>query len=137
MKIKTVVTNKKRHQLRKMVLELTEGVDTKTKEIHQLKVKLIRSEEALKSLTEKLIAQKRITEEVVKGNEEMAKDYYTQSKDVNRLTDVVIAANMEIERRDSIINNLNDTIRILQAKVINLSDEVDNLKQPFWKKLLK
>lgn len=137
MKIKSVVTNKKRHELKKMVLELTKSTEMKTKELNEIKIKLMKNDEALRSLSDKFIAQKRITEEVAKGSEDIVKDHYKQSKDVNRLTDAIMAANAEIERRDAIINNLNDTISVLQVKVIDLSDEIGNLKQPLWKKLFR
>lgn len=137
MKIKTVVTNKKRHELKKMVLELTKSTEIKTKELNEIKIKLMKNDEALRDIADRLIAQRRSTEEAVNDNEVMTKDYYNQSKEINRLTDIVMAANAEIERRDKMINNLNDTISILQGKVTNLLDYTDNLKQPFWKKLFK
>lgn len=151
MKVKNVATGCNRKQLKIKCLELAalsnwrdlkltaanKEMEKLSSEINELQSKFDLSEKMLKDTTDKLITQKRITEEATKGNEEMAKDYYNQSKDVNRLMDLVVAANAEIERRDAIVNNLNYTISVLQVKVLDLSEEVGNLKQPFWKKLFK
>lgn len=149
MKNKSIVARRKRHELRSMVLELAAKVEWKEvellaenvennqlkKEIGELKSKFDLSEVMLKDTMDKLIAQRRVTDEAAKGNEEMVKDFYEQSKDINRLNDVVIAANAELDRRDTIISNLNSTISDLQLKVINLSNEMGQLKKPMWKKV--
>lgn len=151
MKNKSIVARRKRHELRSMVLELAAKVTWKEvelldakmdnhklkKEIIELKSKIDSSEMMLKDTTDKLIAQRRATDEAAKGNEEMVKDFYEQSKDINRLNDLVVAANAELGRRDTIINNLNSTISDLQLKVINLCTELEQSKQPFWKKWWK
>lgn len=149
MKKKTVASRRKRHELKNMVLELAEKVEWKEvelaaessennqlkREIEQIKLELDLQENLLKDTKVQLIAQKRITAEVTKGNEETVKDFLEQSRDINRLNDVVAAANAELCRRDNIISNLNNTISGLQFKVIELCNEMEQIKKPFWEKL--
>ena len=151
MKVKTIATGCNRKQLKSKCLELAALVEWKgvqllaadvenkklSKEVSELKSKLNLSERMLKDTTDKLITQKRITYETSQSAEEMAKDFYEQSKDINRLNDLVVAANEELGRRDAIISNLNNTISDLQLKVINLCSEIEHTKKPFWKKLRK
>ena len=149
MKGKTIASRRKRHELRSMVLELAAKVDWKEvellaanveknklkKENGELKSKFDLQSKLLKDTSDRLIEQKRITYETSQSAEEMAKDFYEQSKEINRLNDVIMAANKEIDRRESINNALNNTVSSLQLKVIELSNENEQLKKPFWKKV--
>lgn len=149
MKIRTIASRRKRHELRTMVLELAAKVDWKEvelltanvennklqSEINELKSKFDLQGKLLKDTTDKLVEQKRITDEIAQGAEEMTKGFYEKSKEINRLDDVLVAANAELDRRDTIISNLNNTVSSLQLKVIELSSENEQLKKPFWKKV--
>ena len=149
MKNKSIVARRKRHELRSMVLELAAKVEWKEvellaenvennklqKEISELKSKFDLQGKLLKDTTDKLVEQKRITDEIAQGAEEMTKGFYEKSKEINRLDDVLVAANAELDRRDTIISNLNNTVSSLQLKVIELSSENEQLKKPFWKKV--
>ena len=84
-------------------------------------------EKLLKDTTDKLIEQKSITCSTSKAAEEMTRSLYNQSKQLEE-------ANQAIIQRDSTISNQNRTISALQIKVIELSNEIDRLKQPFWRK---
>lgn len=149
MKIRTIASRRKRHELRTMVLELAAKVDWKEvelltanvennklqSEINELKSKFDLQGKILKDTTDKLIAQKKITDETVQEIEEMANVSYKRAKEINRLNDVIIAANREIDRRESINSDLNNTVSSLQLKVIELSNDNEQLKKPFWKKV--
>lgn len=141
MKVKSIVTRRKRHELRTMVLELAAKVEWKEVqlmasnlentqlkiEVSKLKSKFGLQDKLLKDTKDKLITQKNITCSTSKAAEDMARDYCEQSKKLEE-------ANKAISQRDNTINNQNNTISALQIKVIELSHEVDKLKQPFWKK---
>lgn len=149
MKNKSIVARRKRHELRSMVLELAAKVEWKEvellatnmennklqKEISGLKSKFDLQGKTLKDTTDKLIGQKKITDEAVQDIQEMAKGSYKQAKEINRINDVLVAANDELDRRDAIISNQNNTISDLQLKVISLCSEMEQLKKPFWKKV--
>lgn len=149
MKVKTVGTGCNRKQLKTKCLELAalvewNGVQLEvidvvnkklSKEIIGLESKFKLQGELLSEIKDKLIEQKNIICRATRANEEMVRDFYEQSKDINRLKDVVVAANAELDRRDTIISNQNSTISDLQLKVINLSSEMERLKKPIWKKV--
>lgn len=149
MRVKTVATGCNRKQLKTKCLELAALVEWNgvqllsidienkklVKENRELKSKFDLQGKLLKDTTDKLVEQKRITDEIAQGAEEMTKDFYEKSKEINRLDDVLVAANAELDRRDTIISNLNHTVSSLQLKVIELSSENEQLKKPFWKKV--
>lgn len=149
MRVKTVATGCNRKQLKTKCLELAALVEWKgvqllaidienrqlVKENKELKSKFDVQGKILKDTTDKLVEQKRITDEIAQGAEEMTKGFYGKSKEINRLDDVLVAANAELDRRDTIISNLNNTVSSLQLKVIELSSENEQLKKPFWKKV--
>lgn len=142
MKNKSIVARRKRHELRSMVLELAAKVEWKEvellatnmennklqKEISGLKSKFGLQGELLSETKDKLIEQKNITCRATRANEEMVRDYYDQSKQLEK-------ANKVISQRNNTINNQNNTISELQVKVIELSRENEQLKKPFWKKV--
>lgn len=142
MKVKTVATGCNRKQLKSKCLELAALVEWKgvqllaadlenkksSKEINELKSKFGLQGELLSETKDKLIEQKNITCRATRANEEMVRDYYDQSKQLEK-------ANKVISQRNNTINNQNNTISELQVKVIELSSENEQLKKPFWKKV--
>lgn len=149
MKVKTIATGCNRKQLKSKCLKLAALVEWKevqllavdvenkklNKEINELKSKFDIKNKILKDTTDKLIEQKRITYETSQSAVKIAKDYYEQSKENNRLNDAIVAANIELDRRNTIISNQNNIISDLQLKVIDMSSEIERLKKPMWKKV--
>lgn len=127
MKVKTIVTGCNRKQLRSKCLALDVENKQLKREMNELKPKFYLQEKLLKDITDKLIEQKSITCSTSKAAEEMAHSLYNQSKQLEE-------ANQAISQRDNTINHQNRTISALQIKVIELSNEIDRLKQPFWRK---